>query len=120
MCPYTIIIIICPVACLTAWSVRPPCSCSYMLHTTNVLSVWFQTILVGDSGVGKTSLLVQFDQGKFSSGSFSATVGIGFTVSHSSFCNQRWCRPSRAITSLYGYGHLYPLVDIMYATGFEA
>ncbi|ELK12394.1 Ras-related protein Rab-37 [Pteropus alecto] len=40
----------------------------------------FQTILVGDSGVGKTSLLVQFDQGKFIPGSFSATVGIGFTV----------------------------------------
>ena len=39
-----------------------------------------QTILVGDSGVGKTSLLVQFDQGKFQAGSFSATVGIGFTV----------------------------------------
>ncbi|TKS90229.1 Ras-related protein [Collichthys lucidus] len=39
----------------------------------------FQTILVGDSGVGKTSLLVQFDQGKFIPGSFSATVGIGFT-----------------------------------------
>ncbi|NXA36025.1 RAB26 protein, partial [Eudromia elegans] len=39
-----------------------------------------QTILVGDSGVGKTSLLVQFDQGKFLPGSFSATVGIGFTV----------------------------------------
>uniref|UniRef100_A0A3P9MD96 small monomeric GTPase n=1 Tax=Oryzias latipes TaxID=8090 RepID=A0A3P9MD96_ORYLA len=37
------------------------------------------TILVGDSGVGKTSLLVQFDQGKFISGSFSATVGIGLT-----------------------------------------
>ncbi|VTJ86529.1 Hypothetical predicted protein [Marmota monax] len=42
-------------------------------------SLW--TILVGDSGVGKTSLLVQFDQGKFIPGSFSATVGIGFTVS---------------------------------------
>lgn len=40
-----------------------------------------KVILVGDSGVGKTSLLVQFDQGKFQSGSFSATVGIGFTVS---------------------------------------
>jgi GTPase SAR1 family protein len=40
-----------------------------------------QTILVGDSGVGKTSILVQFDTGKFQSGSFSATVGIGFTVS---------------------------------------
>uniref|UniRef100_A0A3Q0TD22 small monomeric GTPase n=1 Tax=Amphilophus citrinellus TaxID=61819 RepID=A0A3Q0TD22_AMPCI len=41
--------------------------------------VFLQTILVGDSGVGKTSLLVQFDQGKFIPGSFSATVGIGFT-----------------------------------------
>ncbi|KAG1929287.1 ras-related protein Rab-37-like [Pimephales promelas] len=40
-----------------------------------------RTILVGDSGVGKTSLLVQFDQGKFIPGSFTATVGIGFTVS---------------------------------------
>lgn len=41
-----------------------------------------KTILVGDSGVGKTSVLVQFDQKKFQSGSFSATVGIGFTVSY--------------------------------------
>ncbi|KAB0400686.1 hypothetical protein E2I00_008311, partial [Balaenoptera physalus] len=40
----------------------------------------FQIILLGDSGVGKTSLLVQFDQGKFIAGSFSATLGIGFTV----------------------------------------
>lgn len=42
-------------------------------------NVIHKTILVGDSGVGKTSLLVQFDQGKFQSGSFAATVGIGFT-----------------------------------------
>lgn len=41
---------------------------------------YFQTILLGDSGVGKTSLLVKFDTGKFQSGNFSATVGIGFTV----------------------------------------
>uniref|UniRef100_A0A3B4FQ78 small monomeric GTPase n=1 Tax=Pundamilia nyererei TaxID=303518 RepID=A0A3B4FQ78_9CICH len=47
--------------------------------------VFLQTILVGDSGVGKTSLLVQFDQGKFIPGSFSATVGIGFTVSFAHF-----------------------------------
>ncbi|CAJ1076911.1 unnamed protein product [Xyrichtys novacula] len=40
-----------------------------------------KTIVVGDSGVGKTSLLVQFDQGKFIPGSFTSTVGIGFTVS---------------------------------------
>lgn len=30
--------------------------------------------------MGKTSLLVKFDTGKFQSGNFSATVGIGFTV----------------------------------------
>lgn len=42
--------------------------------------VLHKTILLGDSGVGKTSLLVQFDQGKFIPGSFSATVGIGFTI----------------------------------------
>ncbi|XP_060882963.1 ras-related protein Rab-26 [Labrus mixtus] len=46
-----------------------------------------KTILVGDSGVGKTSLLVQFDQGKFIPGSFTSTVGIGFTVSPDSFLN---------------------------------
>uniref|UniRef100_A0A3P8TE27 small monomeric GTPase n=1 Tax=Amphiprion percula TaxID=161767 RepID=A0A3P8TE27_AMPPE len=50
-----------------------------------------RTILVGDSGVGKTSLLVQFDQGKFIPGSFSATVGIGFTVRFAiSFLHQIW------------------------------
>ena len=47
--------------------------------------VVLQTILLGDSGVGKTSLLVQFDTGKFQTGTFSATVGIGFTVS-GEFC----------------------------------
>ncbi len=49
-------------------------------HPYNEESI-HKTILVGDSGVGKTSILVQFDQGKFQAGSFSATVGIGFTVS---------------------------------------
>lgn len=53
---------------------------------TPSLLLFFQTILVGDSGVGKTSLLVQFDQGKFIPGSFSATVGIGFTVSTHCLC----------------------------------
>ncbi|XP_070580101.1 ras-related protein Rab-37-like isoform X2 [Ptychodera flava] len=41
-------------------------------------SIIHKTILVGDSGVGKTSLLVQFEQKRFP-GSFSATVGIGFS-----------------------------------------
>ncbi|CAG9760480.1 unnamed protein product [Ceutorhynchus assimilis] len=54
------------------------------LCKTNVLDdvqiVIHKTILLGDSGVGKTSLLVKFDTGKFESGKFSATVGIGFTT----------------------------------------
>ncbi|CAI9743359.1 ras-related protein Rab-37-like isoform X4 [Octopus vulgaris] len=45
----------------------------------SIENITHKTILVGDSGVGKTSLLVQFDQGKFQAGSFAATVGIGFT-----------------------------------------
>ncbi|XP_043091049.1 ras-related protein Rab-37-like isoform X1 [Puntigrus tetrazona] len=53
-------------------------SSSTLLLTYNE-ELMHKTILVGDSGVGKTSLLVQFDQGKFIPGSFSATVGIGFT-----------------------------------------
>uniref|UniRef100_A0AAY4A2D4 small monomeric GTPase n=1 Tax=Denticeps clupeoides TaxID=299321 RepID=A0AAY4A2D4_9TELE len=54
-----------------------PATSSNFMNVTDILTL--QTILVGDSGVGKTSLLVQFDQGKFIPGSFSATVGIGFT-----------------------------------------
>ncbi|XP_011502796.1 PREDICTED: ras-related protein Rab-26-like [Ceratosolen solmsi marchali] len=38
-----------------------------------------KTILLGDSGVGKTSLLIQFDIKKFRHSNFAATVGIGFT-----------------------------------------
>ncbi|CAF4775064.1 unnamed protein product [Pieris macdunnoughi] len=45
-----------------------------------------KTILLGDSGVGKTSLLVQFETGKFQPGNFSATVGIGFTPSFIAQC----------------------------------
>ncbi|XP_060528356.1 ras-related protein Rab-37-like isoform X2 [Cylas formicarius] len=54
------------------------------LCQTDILSdiepVVHKTILLGDSGVGKTSILVKFDTGKFESGKFSATVGIGFTT----------------------------------------
>ncbi|XP_057381589.1 ras-related protein Rab-37-like isoform X1 [Daphnia carinata] len=45
----------------------------------SIEEILHKTILVGDSGVGKTSLLVQFDTGTFHPSSFAATVGIGFT-----------------------------------------
>lgn len=39
-------------------------------------------MLIGDSGVGKTCLLVRFKDGTFLSGNFIATVGIDFRVSN--------------------------------------
>ncbi|KAG4077569.1 hypothetical protein HA402_002996 [Bradysia odoriphaga] len=42
-------------------------------------TVVHKTILLGDSGVGKTSFLVQYNTGEFRAGSFSATVGIALT-----------------------------------------
>lgn len=38
-------------------------------------------MLVGDSGVGKTCLLVRFKDAAFLAGSFISTVGIDFRVS---------------------------------------
>lgn len=37
-------------------------------------------MLVGDSGVGKTCLLVRFKDGAFLAGTFISTVGIDFRV----------------------------------------
>uniref|UniRef100_A0A3Q3FUJ5 small monomeric GTPase n=1 Tax=Kryptolebias marmoratus TaxID=37003 RepID=A0A3Q3FUJ5_KRYMA len=49
------------------------CSCSGEFH-----DVTFKVMLVGDSGVGKTCLLVRFKDGAFLAGSFISTVGIDF------------------------------------------
>ncbi|KYN03026.1 Ras-related protein Rab-26 [Cyphomyrmex costatus] len=54
----------------------------FVIQRSFACMVCLQTILLGDSGVGKTSLLVQFDTGRFQPGNFAATVGIGFTVSN--------------------------------------
>ncbi|KAL7641807.1 UNVERIFIED_CONTAM: hypothetical protein RMT77_007681 [Armadillidium vulgare] len=37
-----------------------------------------QVVLLGDSGVGKTCLLMKFQDGVFLSGSYISTVGIDF------------------------------------------
>ncbi|XP_056433219.1 ras-related protein Rab-26-like isoform X2 [Gadus chalcogrammus] len=48
--------------------------------------VAFKVMLVGDSGVGKTCLLVRFKDGAFLAGSFISTVGIDFRVTRIGSC----------------------------------
>ncbi|KAL7860187.1 hypothetical protein AOLI_G00165360 [Acnodon oligacanthus] len=52
---------------------RPPVSSSSEFY-----DIAFKVMLVGDSGVGKTCLLVRFKDGAFLAGSFISTVGIDF------------------------------------------
>lgn len=49
--------------------------------TTHPHKLYQQVMLLGDSGVGKTCLLVRFRDGTFLSGNFISTVGIDFRVS---------------------------------------
>lgn len=46
--------------------------------STELYDVSSKVMLIGDSGVGKTCLLVRFKDGAFLSGSFISTVGIDF------------------------------------------
>ncbi|XP_075797732.1 ras-related protein Rab-26 isoform X2 [Microtus pennsylvanicus] len=46
--------------------------------TGDFYDVAFKVMLVGDSGVGKTCLLVRFKDGAFLAGTFISTVGIDF------------------------------------------
>ncbi|UJR30732.1 hypothetical protein I4U23_018252 [Adineta vaga] len=50
----------------------------YPNFSTNTQQSTFKIMLLGDSGVGKTCLLVRFKDDTFLSGSFIATVGIDF------------------------------------------
>ncbi|XP_061740775.1 ras-related protein Rab-26-like [Nerophis ophidion] len=52
---------------------RPPISSSSEFY-----DIAFKVMLIGDSGVGKTCLLVRFKDGAFLAGSFISTVGIDF------------------------------------------
>lgn len=54
---------------------RPPSRKRSSLETYDVAC---KVMLLGDSGVGKTCLLVRFKDGAFLSGSFISTVGIDF------------------------------------------
>nr|XP_011441467.2 ras-related protein Rab-37 isoform X3 [Crassostrea gigas] len=46
--------------------------------STELYDISSKVMLIGDSGVGKTCLLVRFKDGAFLSGSFISTVGIDF------------------------------------------
>uniref|UniRef100_A0ABK0LME8 small monomeric GTPase n=1 Tax=Rattus norvegicus TaxID=10116 RepID=A0ABK0LME8_RAT len=48
--------------------------------TGDFYDVAFKVMLVGDSGVGKTCLLVRFKDGAFLAGTFISTVGIDFRI----------------------------------------
>lgn len=50
-------------------------------------------MLVGDSAVGKTCLLIKYREGSFLSGSFISTIGIDFRVSRlTSYSSHRLLR----------------------------
>ena len=59
---------------MTAWSLRLK---PYIIYT---YIFYLQVMLLGDSGVGKTCVLVRFKDGAFLSGSFISTVGIDYKV----------------------------------------
>lgn len=58
--------------------------CTELLVTLlSLFSGWWvsiQVMLLGDSSVGKTCVLVRFKDGAFLGGNFIATVGIDFRV----------------------------------------
>uniref|UniRef100_A0A8D2PDQ4 RAB26, member RAS oncogene family n=1 Tax=Zosterops lateralis melanops TaxID=1220523 RepID=A0A8D2PDQ4_ZOSLA len=71
--------------CGTPWaapalfgSAKTSCTCSQGCCCLSGLSCTGVVMLVGDSGVGKTCLLVRFKDGAFLAGSFISTVGIDF------------------------------------------
>jgi GTPase SAR1 family protein len=53
----------------------------------------FKVMLIGDSGVGKTCLLVRFKDDTFLTCNFIATVGIDFKVNNES--RPKNCSPNR-------------------------
>lgn len=64
---------------------KPPCPQPEVFPSLGLV----QVMLVGDSGVGKTCLLVRFKDGAFLAGSFISTVGIDFRVSMNRWCEKR-------------------------------
>ncbi|XP_027467604.1 ras-related protein Rab-26 isoform X1 [Zalophus californianus] len=64
------------------------------LGSGDFYDVTFKVMLVGDSGVGKTCLLVRFKDGAFLAGTFISTVGIDFREppTRGQHCPSRWAQ----------------------------
>ncbi|KAA8582616.1 hypothetical protein FQN60_006287, partial [Etheostoma spectabile] len=60
-------------------------------NSSEFYDIAFKVMLVGDSGVGKTCLLVRFKDGAFLAGSFISTVGIDFRPSSAAFRLYQCC-----------------------------
>lgn len=71
--------------------VIPPPTVSFCnLLSLSLLVGLLQVMLLGDSAVGKTCLLVRFKDGAFLGGNFIATVGIDFRVRVITFNSPEW------------------------------
>lgn len=57
-----------------------PSACLCNLLSLSLPVAVLQVMLLGDSAVGKTCILVRFKDGAFLGGNFIATVGIDFRV----------------------------------------
>lgn len=82
------------------WSLFPDCwLCLFLLL--------FQVMLLGDSSVGKTCLLVRFKDGAFLGGNFIATVGIDFRVRDAAAQPQRSSSSSSSCSLCLGVFAMY-------------
>ena len=77
-------------------------------------------MLIGDSGVGKTCLLVRFKDDTFLSCNFIATVGIDFKVYDKEFLDEYISRKdefkinvlaSKQNIQFFGYYYLFPTTN---------
>lgn len=76
----------------------------------------FQVMVLGDSGVGKTCLLVRFRDDMFLGGNYISTVGVDFRVRRSIVFELNMNRGTRLICQWLQYkGHSFVLtLNTMY------
>lgn len=80
------------------------------IFTYNVYT--FQVMVLGDSGVGKTCLLVRFRDDMFLGGNYISTVGVDFRVRRSIVFGSNMNRGTRLTCQWIQYeGHSFVLIQ---------